>query len=138
MPDSAVQLDACKVAGALTPRQPDLALYTNTSPGKAVRVREASVFRIIRRDGPAVAVSDCGRSIFSFRLRSIWRSSSASAPGRQRRSASLEPRSACPADSMDKILGHFGHVIVNDMGYVVHVQTTDAISVATSTWKRPS
>jgi len=29
---------------SLTPRQQDLALYTNTSPGNAVRVREASVF----------------------------------------------------------------------------------------------
>jgi len=28
----------------LTPRQQDLALYTNTSPGIAVRVREARVF----------------------------------------------------------------------------------------------
>src|SRR5215469_15065889 len=61
-------------------RQPDAQFYTNTSPGKAVRVREASVFWIIRRGGAVVSRSVCRRSIFNLRVRSIWRNSNTSAP----------------------------------------------------------
>jgi hypothetical protein len=50
-------------------RQPDLRFYTNTSPGKAVRVREANVFWIMRRGGAAGCVSVCRRSIFNLRVR---------------------------------------------------------------------
>ena len=53
------------------PRHLALRLYTNTSPGKAVRVREASVFWIIRLGGASVPISVCRRSIFSLRVRSI-------------------------------------------------------------------
>jgi hypothetical protein len=36
-----VTLASCR---GLRPRQQDLRFYTNTSPGNAIRVREASVF----------------------------------------------------------------------------------------------
>jgi hypothetical protein len=63
----------------------------------------------------------CMRSIFNLRVRSTWRSSNNLGSYRQGRRAALEHCSACPADSMDKALRHFGHIVVNDMGYVIHV-----------------
>ena len=50
----------------------------------------------------------------------------------------LYSRSACPADSMDKVLRHFGHIVVNDVATSSTCRPREAISVATSTWKRPS
>jgi hypothetical protein len=44
MHDSGERPDACQSCRSLTPGNKACDFYTNTSPGKAVRVREASVF----------------------------------------------------------------------------------------------
>ena len=73
------------IAGAVRHRRmislPDTSLnYTNTSPGKAVNVRDASVFSTTRFGRSSRDAFTCLRSMRSFNVRSMLRRSRTSAP----------------------------------------------------------
>ena len=68
-------------------------------------------------------MSVCGRSMFNLRVRSIWRSSSTSAPAAKVEACPWSP--ALPVRPTRWIsLPPFLDIVVNDMGDVIHVQTT--------------
>ena len=52
----------------------------------------------------------------------MWRSSITSAPGNQRRGASLRPGAAGAAYPVDEVFRHLRQIVVDDVGDVVHVQ----------------